>query len=168
MCPMGIPIPPAIASACSGHLSGGTTPGHRSRISNSLPPGSALPNSTAAPLTSSAPPWEHRLPMPETWMNSCSRQAQHSKNAYRSRHVIELALRQSLRCLAVAGFLFGGVVGPCAAWADDASAGASVFKTECSECHSVKEGRNKKGPSLFGIVGRSAGTISDYSYSDAL
>ena len=82
--------------------------------------------------------------------------------------MIELALRQSLRCLAVAGFLFGGMVGSCAAWADDASAGASVFKTECSECHSVKEGRNKKGPSLFGIVGRSAGTISDYSYSDAL
>jgi len=82
--------------------------------------------------------------------------------------VIEVALRQSLRSLAVAGFLLAGMVGSRAALADDASAGASVFKTECSECHSVKEGRNKKGPSLFGIVGRSAGTISDYSYSDAL
>ncbi|MFK2872249.1 c-type cytochrome [Dyella lipolytica] len=54
------------------------------------------------------------------------------------------------------------------ALAGDASAGSDVFKTECSECHSVKEGRNKKGPSLFGIVGRNAGTAPNYKYSDAL
>ncbi|RDS81948.1 c-type cytochrome [Dyella psychrodurans] len=52
--------------------------------------------------------------------------------------------------------------------AGDASAGSDVFKTECSECHSVKDGRNKKGPSLFGIVGRAAGTAPNYKYSDAL
>lgn len=82
--------------------------------------------------------------------------------------MIELALRQSMRCLVVAGFLFGWMVTSSTASAGDASAGSSVFKTECSECHSVKEGRNKKGPSLFGVVGRAAGTIPDYSYSDAL
>jgi len=52
--------------------------------------------------------------------------------------------------------------------AGDASAGSDVFKTECSECHSIKEGRNKKGPSLFGIVGRKAASLPDYQYSDAL
>lgn len=54
------------------------------------------------------------------------------------------------------------------ALAGDAGAGADVFKQECAECHSVKQGKNKKGPSLFGIVGRHAGSIADYSYSDAL
>jgi len=54
------------------------------------------------------------------------------------------------------------------AFAGDAEAGKDVFKTECSECHSIKEGRNKKGPSLFGVVGRKAASLPDYAYSDAL
>lgn len=57
---------------------------------------------------------------------------------------------------------------PPPARAGDAGAGKDVFKSECAECHAVKEGRNKKGPSLFGIVGRKAGTLPDYDYSDAL
>ena len=52
--------------------------------------------------------------------------------------------------------------------AGDADAGKDVFKSECAECHSVAQGRNKKGPSLFGIVGRKAGSVADYDYSDAL
>jgi cytochrome c len=52
--------------------------------------------------------------------------------------------------------------------AGDAAAGANVFKAECAECHSPKEGKNKKGPSLFGIVGRKAASLPDYNYSDAL
>ncbi|HET8705418.1 MAG TPA: c-type cytochrome [Pseudomonadales bacterium] len=46
--------------------------------------------------------------------------------------------------------------------------GADVFDEECAECHSLKEGKNKKGPSLFAVVGRNAGGIADYNYSDAL
>jgi len=68
-------------------------------------------------------------------------------------------------CIAV--LLFHGVLAT-PAHAGDASAGSDVFKSECSECHSVKEGRNKKGPSLFNVVGRKAASIPDYSYSDAL
>jgi cytochrome c len=52
--------------------------------------------------------------------------------------------------------------------AADAAAGSDVFKAECAECHSPRAGRNKKGPSLFGIVGRRAATLPDYAYSDAL
>ncbi len=48
------------------------------------------------------------------------------------------------------------------------AAGSDVFKAECAECHSIRAGRNKKGPSLFGIVGRQAATVPDYAYSDAL
>ena len=70
-----------------------------------------------------------------------------------------VAMLASLACYALASF---------PAMAGDAKAGEDVFKQECSECHSVKEGRNKKGPSLFNIVGRNAGSLTDYSYSDAL
>jgi cytochrome c len=58
--------------------------------------------------------------------------------------------------------------GPLPALAGDANAGANVFKQECAECHTTRQGHNKKGPSLFGIVGRHAGSIADYNYSDAL
>lgn len=70
--------------------------------------------------------------------------------------------------LCTATLIVGWVLASSPARAGDASAGSDVFKTECSECHSIKEGRNKKGPSLFGVVGRKAATISDYQYSDAL
>lgn len=59
-------------------------------------------------------------------------------------------------------------VAPAAQAAGDAQRGASVFKAECTECHSAAQGRNKKGPSLFGIVGRPAAQLSDFSYSDVL
>lgn len=70
--------------------------------------------------------------------------------------------------LCTATLFFGWVLASPSARAGDASAGSDVFKTECSECHSIKEGRNKKGPSLFGVVGRKAASISGYDYSDAL
>ena len=36
-------------------------------------------------------------------------------------------------------------------------------------CHSIaKEGKNKIGPKLFGVLGRQAGSISDYKYSKAM
>ena len=49
-----------------------------------------------------------------------------------------------------------------------AEEGAKVFK-KCSACHSIaKEGKNKIGPKLFGVLGRQAGSISDYKYSKAM
>jgi cytochrome c len=51
--------------------------------------------------------------------------------------------------------------------AGDAANGATVFK-KCSACHSAEQGVNKVGPSLFGVVGRPAGSISGYSYSPAV
>ena len=52
--------------------------------------------------------------------------------------------------------------------AADATHGASVFDEECSDCHSVKPDKNKKGPTLFGVVGRPAGSVADFNYSDAM
>ncbi len=54
------------------------------------------------------------------------------------------------------------------AHAADAAAGGDVFDEECAECHSLKPGKHKKGPSLFGVVGRHAGGESGYAYSDPM
>ena len=46
--------------------------------------------------------------------------------------------------------------------------GAKVFK-KCAACHSVAQGGgNKIGPALWGVLGRKAGSISDYKYSKAM
>jgi cytochrome c len=46
--------------------------------------------------------------------------------------------------------------------------GKKVFK-KCAACHSIaKGGANKIGPALWGVIGRKAGSISDYKYSKAL
>ena len=46
--------------------------------------------------------------------------------------------------------------------------GKMVFK-KCAACHSVsKGGGNKIGPALWGVLGRKAGSISDYKYSKAM
>jgi cytochrome c len=55
-----------------------------------------------------------------------------------------------------------------AARAGDAVAGGKVFATECGECHSLREGKDKKGPSLFGIVDAKAAQRAGYAYSDGL
>lgn len=39
---------------------------------------------------------------------------------------------------------------------------------QCVACHSVEPGKNGVGPSLHGVVGRKAGTLPGYAYSDAL
>ena len=53
--------------------------------------------------------------------------------------------------------------------AGDAGRGADVFDTNCAECHSVaKSLKNKKGPSLFGVLGRQAASVAGFDYSDGL
>ena len=49
-----------------------------------------------------------------------------------------------------------------------AAEGAKVFK-KCAACHSINEGgANKIGPSLWGVLGRIAGSVPDYKYSKAM
>ena len=49
-----------------------------------------------------------------------------------------------------------------------AAEGAKVF-SKCKSCHSIaKGGGNKIGPALWGVLGRKAGSLSDYKYSKAM
>lgn len=68
----------------------------------------------------------------------------------------------------VLAFSFSAAVMPLhAARAADADAGKVVFRQRCAICHSEAQGVNKIGPSLFGVVGRKAGSVPGYHYSDA-
>ncbi len=59
------------------------------------------------------------------------------------------------------------LLGATMASAQDAENGAEVFK-RCRACHDVGEkAKNKVGPILNGIIGRKAGTIDGFKYSDA-
>ena len=49
----------------------------------------------------------------------------------------------------------------------DAGNGKKVFK-KCVACHSLQEGKNKIGPSLYNLLGRKAGSVDGYKYSKAM
>lgn len=50
----------------------------------------------------------------------------------------------------------------------DVKKGKKVFK-KCAACHSIEEGKNKIGPSLYGVIDRPAGTADGFKkYSDEL
>ena len=50
----------------------------------------------------------------------------------------------------------------------DIGHGEKVFK-KCSACHMiVSGGKNMIGPNLWGVIGRTAGSVSDYKYSKAM
>lgn len=64
---------------------------------------------------------------------------------------------------------------PLAAQEGDPVAGEATFMTRCGDCHEVTapgvaaaSERPKQGPTLHGLFGRTAGTLPDFAYSDAM
>lgn len=49
-----------------------------------------------------------------------------------------------------------------------AADGQTKFNNSCRTCHTMKEGDNRLGPNLAGIIGRKSGAAQGYSYSSAL
>ena len=47
--------------------------------------------------------------------------------------------------------------------------GADLYDQECGDCHSLaRPAKNKKGPSLIGILGKPAAGVPNFAYSPAL
>jgi cytochrome c len=51
--------------------------------------------------------------------------------------------------------------------AQDADAGKKVFNP-CRACHVLDQPTNRIGPHLVGLIGRKAGSVEGFSYSDAM
>jgi len=49
----------------------------------------------------------------------------------------------------------------------DPALGKASFN-KCAACHSIKEGENKIGPSLHGVVGRPSHSIEGFNYSEPM
>ena len=43
-----------------------------------------------------------------------------------------------------------------------------AFNGHCRECHEFDKGDNRLGPTLYGVVGRKAGIVPGFDYSDSL
>jgi len=76
-------------------------------------------------------------------------------------------MRQQL--LTIAGFVLASI--GCASLAGEpaqgpSDAGRTAFEKRCTGCHALD--REKVGPRLKGVFGRKAGTVPNFSYSDAL
>eukprot|EP00747_Dinoflagellata_sp_TGD_P120890 gnl/TRDRNA2_/TRDRNA2_173343_c0_seq1.p1 gnl/TRDRNA2_/TRDRNA2_173343_c0~~gnl/TRDRNA2_/TRDRNA2_173343_c0_seq1.p1 ORF type:complete len:115 (+),score=32.58 gnl/TRDRNA2_/TRDRNA2_173343_c0_seq1:120-464(+) len=50
----------------------------------------------------------------------------------------------------------------------DMKKGAKLFKAKCAQCHNIaKDGTNKQGPNLWGLMGRQSGMVDGFAYSEA-
>ena len=54
------------------------------------------------------------------------------------------------------------------ALAEEEDAAELAFNGHCRNCHSMKEGDNRLGPSMFRIMGKKAGQVAGFNYSPAL
>lgn len=82
-----------------------------------------------------------------------------------STSIMEASMQRIGMVAALAVVLTGGAKVAAAADLD----GEVLFNTHCRNCHSIKEGDNRLGPALHGIVGKEAGTVAGFAaYSGSL
>jgi cytochrome c len=82
--------------------------------------------------------------------------------------IIEVVVKASpgkcrMRRTVIAGLLLAGSA--TAALAADPAAGEKIFKAQCGICHTVAAGENRIGPTLFGVVGRPAGSVPGFNFT---
>jgi len=46
--------------------------------------------------------------------------------------------------------------------------GEREFRRQCAGCHSVEPGEHRAGPSLHGVIGRTAGAVHGFDFSQDL
>jgi cytochrome c len=80
------------------------------------------------------------------------------------RHRFNHSARTGLALLAATATIAGAG----AVEAADVAKGEAAFVRQCAICHTIdKGGENRLGPNLFGIIGRRAGTVSNFRYTNA-
>lgn len=74
------------------------------------------------------------------------------------------------RLLLISTFALGAIFGCSTSRSADAGDGRQIFKQRCAICHSAEANDNggAQGPSLAGLMGRSAGSVPNFAYSTAL
>ena len=81
------------------------------------------------------------------------------------RHYLGMATHQACAIR----FMLAALVFAVPHWARaQESDGQLLFNNACRTCHSVKEGDNRLGPNLHGIIGRKSGSLKNYPYSDSM
>jgi cytochrome c len=77
-------------------------------------------------------------------------------------HLIDATVRRWVCALAVL------TLSASAGQAADVAKGQAAFVRQCAICHTIdKDGENRLGPNLFGIVGKRAGTAPGFKYTNA-
>ena len=70
--------------------------------------------------------------------------------------------------LAAAAVIAWATLGAPASQAADIAKGEAAFVRQCAICHTIdKAGENRLGPNLFGVLGRRAGTVPGFRYTNA-
>ena len=78
-------------------------------------------------------------------------------------------MKKHIAIVALSSCALSLVVGPLARAEGSPERGQDLFQQECGDCHSAVPGKNKKGPSLAGVIGRQAGSLAGFAgYSDAM
>jgi cytochrome c len=82
--------------------------------------------------------------------------------------------RQMAMILGTAALLLAGSIGTRSLAADgqplpgQVNEGKTFFNDVCGACHTNKPQQNRIGPSLFGVIGRHAGSAPGFDYSTAM
>lgn len=81
-------------------------------------------------------------------------------------HMLAAGMAMAMAAMAGAGGVNAGMSEQ--GQAAMAKAGQELFVHRCHVCHSEDPEAKTYGPSLVGVVGRKAGSVEGYAYSDAL
>src|SRR6266436_925086 len=79
-----------------------------------------------------------------------------------------MGARQMVNTKTLHGMMTSLILAAAAAQAADVAKGQAAFVRQCAICHTIdKGGENRIGPNLFGVVGRRAGTMQGFRYTNA-
>jgi cytochrome c len=77
-----------------------------------------------------------------------------------------ISRRVATTVLGLSALIASSVLLPSEAQAESGQNGQALFQKRCSGCHALDA--DHEGPRLRGVVGRAAGTVKTFQYSDAL